>query len=344
MPLRITDDTGRSWLATDFQQPKTGDWFVSDSGNNVLRQTSTNYPARSPQLILAPSVTGEYLSVEVGDTVKDGDEYRDFTGKWLPARYTIGDTVTSRDHIRRPVTPKKWKVGDRVRPRSKSEGCRISWLPSMVPFLGKSGIVIVSNENDVLVEFEPIAGQHNKWYFYQTDCDAAPVVTPAPKPLEVGEYARVLPKTVIADRSNWAKSMDAYVGKVGKVDEVRVIGSTTVCSLRFVDNAWWYYPDCLERITEAEYMAATAPKYRPFANADEFKPFREKWVRPNPDFVKNNFPANEHAEFLKVGGAIRVSEYGNAIVCFNDATSLSWDGAFKAVVFEDGTPFGVKVS
>jgi hypothetical protein len=64
-------------------------------------------------------------------------------------------------------------------------------------------------------------------------------------------------------------------------------------------------------------------QYRPFANAEEFKPHRERWVR----FI------GVEKGFWKLTS---IHDEG--------ANGEEWNVLFKKYVFEDGTPFGVEVS
>jgi hypothetical protein len=63
-------------------------------------------------------------------------------------------------------------------------------------------------------------------------------------------------------------------------------------------------------------------KYRAFENADEFKPHRDRWWSWKDD-RSNTFPP---AAFGKSGHH-----------------SHSWEASFDRKVFDDGTPFGVKI-
>jgi hypothetical protein len=63
-------------------------------------------------------------------------------------------------------------------------------------------------------------------------------------------------------------------------------------------------------------------KYRAFANAEEFKPHRDRWWSWKDD-RSNTFPP---AAFGKSGHH-----------------SHSWEASFDRKVFDDGTPFGVRV-
>ena len=65
------------------------------------------------------------------------------------------------------------------------------------------------------------------------------------------------------------------------------------------------------------------PQYRPFKNAEEFRPHRDRWWRQKSD------------------GDDRCCPPGNY---FGDGYQKlwTWKGAFQQLEFEDGTPFGVE--
>jgi hypothetical protein len=65
-------------------------------------------------------------------------------------------------------------------------------------------------------------------------------------------------------------------------------------------------------------------QYRPFANAEEFKPHRDRWCRIN---VCDS----------------RVQNVTNERVCFRDC-NFTWEKAYIEITFDDGSPFGVEVS
>jgi hypothetical protein len=68
------------------------------------------------------------------------------------------------------------------------------------------------------------------------------------------------------------------------------------------------------------------PKYRPFANAEEFKPHRDKWF------------------IIKLGTTpARIHRYSDSGIMVLDANT-SYLKAFERYTFEDGTPFGVEVT
>ena len=70
-------------------------------------------------------------------------------------------------------------------------------------------------------------------------------------------------------------------------------------------------------------------KYRPFANAAEFEPFRDRWVKHPSEPDKRFAPADYNNEGVwGVGG--RMYDY---------------DTLFKSgTLFDDGTPFGIEVT
>jgi hypothetical protein len=70
------------------------------------------------------------------------------------------------------------------------------------------------------------------------------------------------------------------------------------------------------------------PVYRPFANRQEFSEHRDRWVKSSN--ADNNL-------------LCRALAYNDTFVFFNE-DPITMEEAFKKLLFEDGTPFGVKVS
>jgi len=68
-------------------------------------------------------------------------------------------------------------------------------------------------------------------------------------------------------------------------------------------------------------------QFRPFANAAEFEPFRDRWVRYLGDDC----------------GGSRVSFYDNTHARIDDDVD-NWNAHFKDYTFDDGTPFGIEVT
>jgi hypothetical protein len=70
-------------------------------------------------------------------------------------------------------------------------------------------------------------------------------------------------------------------------------------------------------------------KYRHFANAEEFKPHRDRWVRHKDDTPD---------------AAFRVLEYRDSGVMNISGEPMYFADAFSELFFDDdGTPFGVKI-
>jgi hypothetical protein len=64
-------------------------------------------------------------------------------------------------------------------------------------------------------------------------------------------------------------------------------------------------------------------KYRPFANAEEFKPHRDRWWRFNDTPDGLIFPHSPYND--------------------NGPSGCTWQQAFNGRAFDDRTPFGVKI-
>ncbi len=76
---------------------------------------------------------------------------------------------------------------------------------------------------------------------------------------------------------------------------------------------------------QTQFVRRRLPRYRPFANAAEFEPHRDRWIQQ------------------KTGHRGRVTGYTENCV-FHSDKSVSWDHLFKHCVFDDdGTPCGVLV-
>lgn len=91
-------------------------------------------------------------------------------------------------------------------------------------------------------------------------------------------------------------------------------------------DAWTKVLDWPEGMTE---YPPSKPAYRPFANAQEFKPHRDRWVR-----YKNATDGNKWVS--------RVQTYRDD-KCFIGDVYFYWGEAFKDLEFDDGEPFGVRV-
>jgi hypothetical protein len=73
-------------------------------------------------------------------------------------------------------------------------------------------------------------------------------------------------------------------------------------------------------------------QYRPFANAEEFKPHRNRWWKWNPVKFPHpvKFPPNRN--------------YPSLVYDDNGHGAETWEQNFRDKVFDDGSPFGVEVS
>ena len=70
-------------------------------------------------------------------------------------------------------------------------------------------------------------------------------------------------------------------------------------------------------------------QYRAFANAAEFEPHRDRWVRR-----------------IANGGAFLISDYSEEGLCYDEFSPVSWEELFNMgyVFDDDGSPFGVEVT
>ena len=70
-------------------------------------------------------------------------------------------------------------------------------------------------------------------------------------------------------------------------------------------------------------------QYRAFANAAEFEPHRDRWVRR-----------------IANGGAFLISDYSWGGFCYDELSPVSWEELFNMgyVFDDDGSPFGVEVT
>lgn len=89
------------------------------------------------------------------------------------------------------------------------------------------------------------------------------------------------------------------------------------CGTAYLDEAESFtFPDPM-------YVIRRTPRFRPFANAEEFKPHRDRWWRFKTDAPHISYPPQ------------KCSDLGHA--------SSSWKSSHDEKVFDDGTPFGVEV-
>lgn len=83
----------------------------------------------------------------------------------------------------------------------------------------------------------------------------------------------------------------------------------------------------------------TPKKYRPFANAGEFKPHRDRWVKIASGDNDCGFDIDE----ADVGEDRRIDGCNEHSVCIWEGW-MTFRDAFKCFTFDDGTPFGVEVT
>jgi hypothetical protein len=79
-------------------------------------------------------------------------------------------------------------------------------------------------------------------------------------------------------------------------------------------------------------------KYRPFANAAEFKPHRDRWVKIVSEDNNCGCQLEE-----SVGDELSIHGCSEHSVCVWEGW-MTYGDAFKCFVFDDGTPFGVEVT
>lgn len=89
--------------------------------------------------------------------------------------------------------------------------------------------------------------------------------------------------------------------------------SPTVCAVVTLCENW----PIIEKIEQPK-------QYRPFANAAEFEPHRDKWWRYKEDHLSVKRPPTQYSDTAHHG--------------------YDWDYGFTRKEFEDGTPFGVEVT
>lgn len=77
-------------------------------------------------------------------------------------------------------------------------------------------------------------------------------------------------------------------------------------------------------------------QYRPFANAAEFEPHRDRWIqRSSKHDTPDTIPA----------GCFRVTAYNDHHYWTNGGHCITYEQAFNdGKCFDDGTPFGIEVT
>jgi hypothetical protein len=88
-------------------------------------------------------------------------------------------------------------------------------------------------------------------------------------------------------------------------------------------DTWNYIQDSINVYAVVERIKPSKPKYRPFANAEEFKPHRDRWWYFKDDQRNHRRPA---ASYDDIG-----------------ISAWDWKEMLERAFFEDGTPFGIEV-
>jgi hypothetical protein len=77
--------------------------------------------------------------------------------------------------------------------------------------------------------------------------------------------------------------------------------------------------------------------YRPFKDAEEFKPHRDRWVRVVGDCDDCEFDPDD------IGDVCKIQLYNDTAIIFYH-NCVCYHSGFQCLVFDDdGTPFGVKI-
>ena len=92
--------------------------------------------------------------------------------------------------------------------------------------------------------------------------------------------------------------------------------SPTVCVVATLCGNW----PIIEKIEQPK-------QYRPFANAAEFEPHRDRWFKPKFDSCQ----------------CIRTTAYNDRVHWVGEESD-NWEMMFEKYFFDDGTPFGVEVT
>jgi len=79
-------------------------------------------------------------------------------------------------------------------------------------------------------------------------------------------------------------------------------------------------------------------KYRPFANGEEFKPHRDRWVK-----VVSEDNSGGLLDEGDTGGLRSITGCSKSGVCIWEGW-MTYGEAFECFAFDDGTPFGVEVT
>lgn len=126
------------------------------------------------------------------------------------------------------------------------------------------------------------------------------------------------PKLQLREGAWYERPCGKIVGPCKLLDRDSAIRKWDIQGYWYADDGKHCASDALNLIRE---VPAPAPKYRPFANAEEFKPHRDRWIAD-----KNNW-------------VVRVTSLSD-----KGANGSVWESLVKHWTFEDtGLPVGVEV-
>lgn len=143
---------------------------------------------------------------------------------------------------------------------------------------------------------------------------------------------QILPSKLQLREGAWYKRKDGKVVGPCVKKERDCYGHAWHCA----SAPYIYYDNGQNRADDSIWLVEEVPDpslkpvYRPFANADEFEPFREKWIRGLEGYAGPHW--RQRVLGYSVGG-INLTSYAG-----------TFQAAFEKYEFEDGTPFGVRVS
>lgn len=129
---------------------------------------------------------------------------------------------------------------------------------------------------------------------------------------------------------DWKPTLQLREGAWYERADGKIVGPCRPCSWskeRWVVDQYWYNDDGTNTYDLSflirEVDPPKKPKYRPFKNADEFKPHRDRWL------------VNKASGTMK-----RVCEFNDTGIWFAFC-SESYQQIFEHYTFGDGTPFGM---
>jgi hypothetical protein len=182
----------------------------------------------------------------------------------------------------------------------------------------------VEKEPPKVLEHVCLSGDRR--YIFRTNDDSWSLFYPAPEPtyaerqaqwikendVKVGTKVKITRAFTEDEDGSCCWAHNDLVGKTGVVDNISLL-NLLICMDNRSMKAVPYF--ALEVIKE--------PTYRPFASAEEFKPYRDDWLTIDGSFFK---------------------PYGyNDVGLLVENTQLTWKYVFDTYMFENGTPCGVKI-